>query len=78
MALAPTVQVAPAGEDVTVYPEIAGPPVEAGATNDTVAEPLPTVADTPVGASGLPAGVIAVEVTAAEVPVVLVAVTLKV
>jgi hypothetical protein len=61
-----------------VYEEIAGPPVDAGATKETVADPFPTVAVTPVGASGLPAGVIAAEVAAAEVPVELVAVTLNV
>jgi len=39
---------------------------------------LPLNAFTPVGASGLPAGVTAGEVTAAEVPVEFVAVTLNV
>ena len=49
-----------------------------GATKETVAEPLPDTAFTPVGASGFPAGVTAADVAAAEVPVELVAVALKV
>ena len=36
------------GEDVTVYWVIAAPPSDAGAVHDTVACPLPPVADTPV------------------------------
>lgn len=61
-----------------MYEEIAGPPVTVGAVNETVAWPFPRTALTPVGASGLPAGVIAAEVAGAEVPVELLAVTLKV
>jgi hypothetical protein len=57
---------------------MAGPPVEVGAINDTVAEPLPILAVTPVGASGLPAGVIAADDAEADVPVEFVAVTPKV
>ena len=49
-----------------------------GATKETVAEPLPDTAFTPVGASGFPAGVTAADVAAADVPVELVAVALKV
>jgi hypothetical protein len=52
--------------------------VTVGATKETVAEPLPDTAFTPVGASGFPAGVTAADVAAAEVPVELVAVALKV
>ena len=44
--------VMPSGEDVTVYPEIALPPSEAGADHETVACPFPAAADTPVGALG--------------------------
>ena len=73
-----TVQVAPFGEAVTVYEEIAGPPVTVGAVKETVAEPLPDTAFTPVGASGLPAGVTGVDVAAVEVPVAFVAVALNV
>ena len=78
MAGALTVQVAPFGEAVTVYEAIAGPPVTVGAVKETVAEPLPETAFTPVGASGLPAGVTAADVAAVDVPVELVAVALKV
>ena len=49
-----------------------------GATKETVAEPLPDTAFTPVGASGLPAGVTADEVVPLDVPVELVAVALNV
>jgi hypothetical protein len=74
-----TVQVAPFGDAVTVYEAIAGPPVMVGAVNETVAEPLPGTAFTPVGASGFPAGVTEDEADVAlEVPVELVAVALKV
>jgi hypothetical protein len=52
--------------------------VTVGATNETVAEPLPDNAFTPVGASGFPAGVTAADVAAADVPVEFVAVALKV
>ena len=44
----------------------------------TVAWPLPRTADGALGAEGVPAGVIADEVVAAEVPVEFVAVALKV
>jgi len=73
-----TVHVAPFGEAVTVYDAIAGPPVLVGAVNETVAEPLPDTAFTPVGASGFPAGVTAEDVAALDVPVELVAVALNV
>ena len=46
------VAVCPPGEDVTVYWLIAAPPSDAGAVHDTVACPLPPVAETPVGAPG--------------------------
>ena len=55
------------------------PPLLAGAVQVTVAEALPAVADTPVGAPGTVAGVTAVEAAeAAPVPAPLVAVTVKV
>ena len=51
------VHVAPAGEDVTVYPVIADPPLLAGAVNVTVAAPeAALVAATDVGAPGTVAG----------------------
>ena len=51
--LAPTVQVAPDGVEVTVYPVIAEPPFEVGAINETVAVVAPVmVADTDVGTLG--------------------------
>ena len=39
-----------------MYELIAGPPVFVGGVNETVADPLPIVALTPVGTPGLPAG----------------------
>jgi hypothetical protein len=63
---------------VTVYEVIAGPPVTVGAIKETVAEPLPIKAFTPVGASGLPAGVTEDEVVPVDVPVELTAVALNV
>ena len=48
----------PPGEDVTVYPVIADPPVFVGAVKLTVAVPLlPVVTATPVGAPGSVGGV---------------------
>jgi len=41
----------------TVYPVIELPPSDAGAVQVTVADPLPGVAATPVGAPGVVAGV---------------------
>ena len=49
--------VKPPGLDVTVYPVIELPPVVPGAVNATLAEALPAVALTPVGAPGTVAGV---------------------
>jgi len=65
---------------VIVYEAIAGPPVAVPVTwvNETVAWPLPRNAFTPVGASGVPAGVTGDEVIEADVPVELVAVALNV
>jgi len=53
-------------------------PVTVGAVKVIVADPLPATAFTPVGASGLPAGVTEDVVVALDVPVELLAVTLKV
>ena len=69
----------PPGDDVTVYPVIVLPPLEAGATNVTVACALPGVAEADVGAPGTVVGITAVEADdAAPVPAMLVAVTVKV
>ena len=46
------VAVIPPEEAITVYDVIALPPSDAGAAKDTVAWPLPAVADTLVGAPG--------------------------
>jgi len=51
------VQVKPPAVEVTVYEEIAAPPVEAGAVHDSVADPLPATATGLVGAPGTVAGV---------------------
>ncbi len=69
----------PPGDEVTVYPVIGDPPLDAGATQVTVAWALPAVAETPVGAPGGAAGVTLLEaVEAGPVPAQLVAVTVKV
>jgi hypothetical protein len=52
--------------------------VTVGAVKETVAEPLPATAFTPVGASGLPAGVIEEDAVPLDVPVELTAVALNV
>ena len=44
-------------DGVTVYPVISEPPFEAGAIHETVADALPAVAETPVGAPGAVTGV---------------------
>jgi hypothetical protein len=55
------------------------PPLEAGAPKETVAEALPAMAVTFVGASAVVIGVTAAEADeAAEVPAAFVAVTVKV
>src|SRR5258708_27611169 len=46
--------VIPPGDEVTVYPVIGDPPLDAGATQVTVAWALPAVAQTPVGAPPRP------------------------
>ena len=53
---------------------MAGPPVFVGGVNETVADPLPIVAVTPVGTPGFPAGLTAAEEGDAELlPVALLA-----
>jgi len=68
------------GEEVTVYPVIADPPVFAGTVKLTVALPLLTVAEILVGTPGaVVAGVTEADaVEAVPVPTMLVAVTVKV
>jgi hypothetical protein len=69
----------PPGDDVTVYPVIAAPPLSVGAVQDTSAWRLPAVAKTVVGAVATREGVTARDpVAAADVPMILVAVTVKV
>ena len=74
------VAVRPPGEEVTVYPVIADPPVFVGAVKLTVALPLLPLAEIPVGAPGaIAAGVTADDaLEAAPIPTELVAVTVKV
>ena len=74
------VHVRPPGDEVTVYPVMAEPPLFSGAVQDTTAEALPAVADTAVGGPGKPAtGVTGEEaVEAALVPTAFVAFTVKV
>ena len=56
VAGAATVTLPPAGDEVTVYEVIALPPSDTGAVHDTLAEALPPVALTSVGAPGALAG----------------------
>ena len=74
------VQVTAPGELVTVYEVMAAPPLLAGAVHDTVAEPSPPTADTPVGAPAtIDAGVIDADgLDAALLPALLWAVTVNV
>jgi hypothetical protein len=79
VAVPAAVAVNPPGDEVTVYPVIWDPPLEAGAVQVTVAWALPAVAVTAVGAPGGPRGVTALEaVEAGPVPAALLAVTVKV
>jgi hypothetical protein len=52
VALGPAVAVSPPGDDVALKPVIGLPPSDAGVAQNTVAEPLPGVAWTSVGAPG--------------------------
>ena len=59
---ASTTQVAPAGEEITVYPVTADPPFDVGAVKEIVAAPAALLeAVTEVGAPGTVAGVTANE-----------------
>ena len=59
--------------------EVIGAPFAAGAVHATVTFPVPEVTETPVGALGAPAGVVAADgADSAEVPTPLVAVALNV
>ena len=77
---APTeVAVKEPGEDVTVYPVIAEPPLSVGAVHVIVAFVLPPVATTEVGAPDTVAGVTGLDaVDAVESPTPLVAMTVNV
>ena len=79
-ALAAALHVNPPGEDTTVKPVSAVPPLFVGAVNETVAAPaVLTAADTDVGAPGSVAGVAAIDaVDKSEVSEALVAVALNV
>ena len=57
VAGAATVTLPPAGDEVTLYEVIALPPSDTGAVHDTLAEALPPVALTSVGAPGTVNGV---------------------
>jgi hypothetical protein len=73
------VAVTPPGDEMTVYPVIALPPLEAGAVHETNALRSPDIADTSIGASGGPTGITTLE--GAElglVPMEFVAVVVKV
>jgi len=73
--------VATAGDDVTVKPVSAEPPLLAGAVQPMAIEVVvvPAVAVTPVGAPGVVAGMAAADgADAAPIPMALVAVTVKV
>lgn len=71
--------VKPPGEDVTVYPVMVPPPVEAGALKVTLACALPAEATGLVGAPGTVLGVTAPDgAEATEFPAELVATTVKV
>jgi hypothetical protein len=79
VAFAPTVQVAPAGDDVTTYEVIAEPPVSTGASKvSVILLPLVT-ATTLAGAEGTPAGTTTVDADdCSEEPTVVIAATLNV
>ena len=73
------VQVLKSGDDVTVYPVMFEPPLNAGAVHDTVAWPDPATAETAVGGFGFVEGVAEDEASEeSPVPFTLVAVTLTV
>ena len=68
-----------AGEEVTVYPVIALPPLDTGALQLTTEEASAIVPETPVGEPGTVRGVTAKDASeAVEFPAALVAITVKV
>ena len=68
-----------AGDEVTVYPVIALPPLDSGAVQLTTDDAFAVVPETPVGAPGTVLGVTAEDaVEAVELPAALVATTVKV
>ena len=73
------VQVKEPGDEVTVYPVIAEPPVDVGALHESIACVFPAVAITLVGAPGIVRGVIDAEAPdEIELPAALRATTVKV
>jgi hypothetical protein len=64
-----------AGDEVTVYPVIALPPLDPGADQLTTDEAFATVPETPVGAPGTVLGMTLDDVPALEVPLAFVALT---
>ena len=73
------VQVNPPGDEVTVYPVIALPPLDPGALQLTIDEALAIVPETLVGAPGTVLGVTPKDAAeAAEFPAALVATTVNV
>ena len=67
------------GDEVTVYPVTAEPPLSVGALHDTTTWVEPKTPDTPVGTPGTAAGTTAPEAVDAEpVPTAFVAVTVNV
>jgi hypothetical protein len=73
------VQVNPPGNEVTVYPVIALPPLDPGALQLTTDDALATVPETPVGAPGTVRGVTDADATEAdELPIAFVALTVNV
>ena len=67
------------GDDVTVYPVIAEPPVLDGADHETTTDESPKTPDTPVGTPGTVAGTTDADAEDAEpVPALFVAVTVNV
>ena len=74
----PTLAVIPPGDEVTVYPVIGDPPLDAGGVQVTVAEASPAVAEAAVGLPGAPTSATSVPVVAgAPSPALSVATTLK-
>jgi hypothetical protein len=69
------VQENPPGNEVTVYPVMALPPLDPGAAQLTIDDASPIVPETPVGAPGTVLGVTLDDVPALEFPAALIAIT---